>query len=322
MSNETALTTAAQTYALTDSTAALVGDWHTHLDRLAGAGDLSAASVATYRRGLARFLDWCIDHAHPTIDSALLLDWKASEKQAGSSPAAINTWLAGVRAFYGWAVGAGRLTYNPTAGVKGAKRRGTSQGHKRDSLTNQEARRVLAIPDTDTPAGRRDAAIIALMLYTGVRTIEVHRADYADLKNKAGQLVLYVQGKGQIEANEYVVISHPEAQQAIHNWLSIRGGAAGPLFVSLSNRSYGGALSTRAIRKIIKDAFRLAGVVGDRKTTHSLRHTAITSAIRGGATVQKAGTMARHKSLNTTLVYFHELDRLQNPAEGFISYDD
>jgi hypothetical protein len=36
----------------------------------------------------------------------------------------------------------------------------------------------------------------------------------------------------------------------------------------------------------------------------------------------QARAMARHKSLDTTMVYYHELDRLSNPAEAFINYDD
>ncbi len=65
------------------------------------------------------------------------------------------------------------------------------------------------------------------------------------------------------------------------------------------------------------------GIVGDRtKTSHSLRHSAVTSAIRQGTTLVQAQQMARHKSPETTMRYYHELSRTENPAEDLISYED
>jgi len=60
--------------------------------------------------------------------------------------------------------------------------------------------------------------------------------------------------------------------------------------------------------------------VGDNKTTHSLRHSAITNAIRNGASPMQVQAMARHSSFDTTLNYVHEVDRIDNPAEDLISY--
>ncbi len=95
-------------------------------------------------------------------------------------------------------------------------------------------------------------------------------------------LVLDVAGKGRNEADELLVIANADAQTTIHDWLSARGDEPGPLFVSFSPRSRGSRLSMRAIRGIVKAAYKAAGVRGKRKTTHSLRHTAITKAIHNG----------------------------------------
>ena len=64
----------------------------------------------------------------------------------------------------------------------------------------------------------------------------------------------------------------------------------------------------------------LAGVTGGFKTMHSLRHTAITNAITHGRETLDVMAMARHKDMNTTLIYYHESDRLENPAEDSIDY--
>jgi integrase/recombinase XerD len=133
-----------------------------------------------------------------------------------------------------------------------------------------------------------------------------------------GKLILYVQGKGHIEKDEMLVITG-EADSAIRSWLTARGKQAGALFVSKSNRSKGERLSRRALRGIIKALFDAAGVHGN-KTTHSLRHTAITSAIRHGAPAEKVRGMSRHTSLDTLMIYYYETDRIDDPAEQYISY--
>ena len=186
---------------------------------------------------------------------------------------------------------------------------------------------MLARPD-DTAAGLRDRALLHVLAYTGARSVEVHRADLADLRTEGGRLVLDVAGKGRNEADELLVIANAAAQSALHGWLAILGnlvqptrlGELGPLFVSLSQRSRGKRLSLRAIRGIVKAAYKAAGVRGAGKSTHSLRHSAITKAISNGAPLQQVQAMARHANVATTLIYFHEQARLTEPAEALIDY--
>lgn len=298
---------------------ALMGEWHAALDLQVKAGELAETTADTYRRGMARFIAWA--DRRKSIADETIREWKAAMLADGNRPGAINTWLAGVRAFFAWAVGARRLLYNPAASVKGAKRSGTSRTHRREALTDAEVLRVLAAPDRETPQGKRDAAMLYLMAYTAARTVELHRADLADLRTEGGCLVLQVRGKGRQEADELIVIAHPEAEAAVHDWLSARGGKAGALFTSLSNRDSGERLSLRAMRGIVKAAYKAAGVVGKNKTTHSLRHTAITTAVKRGAPIQKVQAMARHANISTTMIYYHETDRVENPAEEFIEYN-
>lgn len=297
----------------------LVDDWHESLDLQRAAGELAATTATTYRAGLQRFLAWAEQQG--TVSDDTIRAWKAQLLAEGRKPATVNTWLAGVRAFFAWAVGARRLPYNPAASIKGASRKGTSTHHKRDTLTDDEVRRVLAAPDRTTIGGKRDYAILCLMAYTAARTVEIHRAQLDDLRTEGGRLVLHVRGKGRAEADELIVIASPRASEAMHEWLSARGDDPGPLFTSHSPRSRGGPMSLPAIRVMVKAAYKAAGVRGRNKTTHSLRHTAISNAIRHGAPVQKAQAMARHANIQTTMIYYHEADRLEHPAEEFIRYN-
>jgi len=128
-----------------------------------------------------------------------------------------------------------------------------------------------------------------------------------------------VHGKGRYEADEVIVITL-EAESVLRDWLSARGDKPGALFVGLGNRNRD-RLSLRAFRGIVKAAFKAAGVVGDNKTTHSLRHTAITSAVKNGAPIQAVQSMARHANITTTMIYYHATDRITRPAEDFIRYE-
>ena len=313
------LTTTAQAELTRQASTALLADWYTALDLRVRSGELAATSASAYKRGMQKFTAWTQSSGAATVDAETLRGWKADLLEAGRKPATVNAWLAGVKALFAWAVETGRLANNPAANVKGATRKGTAKKHSREALTDQEIRRVLALPD-QSAQGKRDKAILYLMAYTGVRQVEVHRADLADLRTEGGRLVLYVQGKGHQEKEDFVVLANPTAQDAIYDWLAIRGSKAGALFTSLSRRSMGQRLELRSIRMIVKGYFRLAGVCGN-KTTHSLRHTAISKAIQKGAPVQKVKSFARHENIETTMIYYHEADRLSNPAEEFIDYD-
>lgn len=297
----------------------VVQDWHTALKLQVDAGDISEMTAASYKRGVDKFLTWCDLVQIQDIDSDTIQSWKASLK--GYKANTINAWLSGVRSFFGWAVGRRLMVVNPAEGVKGAKRKDTSKRHRREALTDKEVRRLLAQPDTSTTEGKRDLAWLSLMLYTGVRTVEIHRSQLKDLRTVGNNLVLDVTGKGHDEADDVVVIANPKAAEALATWIATRGNKPGPLFWSLSDRSRGQALSLQALRGLWLKYKSAAGIVGN-KTVHSLRHTAITSAIRHGATPLQARQMARHKSIDTTMIYYHEIDRLTNPAESFISYDD
>ncbi len=298
----------------------LIDEWLSVVEKEVTSGDKSFTTLATYKIGIGKFADWIQSEgsASPTV----VLDWKASLIRNGRKPNTANTWLSGVRSFFSWCVATGKLPYNPAEFVKGSKRKGASRKHLKETLTDTEMLRVLYQPDKSTDIGKRDLAIMSLMAYTAARSVEIREANASDLKTKSGHLILPIRGKGHTDTDEILVIAHPDAEASLYNWLSVRNTKhSDALFISLSNRSIGERLSLRSIREIVKNYFSLAGIRGVTKTTHSLRHTAITSAIAHNAPIQKVQSMARHSNLSTTMIYYHEVDRIENPAEEFIRYD-
>jgi site-specific recombinase XerD len=275
----------------------------------------SNKTLEAYRRGFERFGRWLADQGitEPGARDIALFKSDLSNQYA---PQTVNLALSAVKSFYRYLVEVGAIGYSPAGDVRGVKR-SKSRRHKRSALTVSEVRAVL-----DTCDRARDLAIIALMAYCGLRTIEIHRANIDGLGTEGERMVLKVQGKGRVEADEIAII--PRSQEPIiRAWLSERrrlDPKSPALFVSLSNRTQGERLSTRAIRDIITGHFEKAGVIGETKTTHSLRHTAITQAIKNGGSPMQVQAMARHASFDTTLGYIHEVNRVENPAEDLITY--
>ena len=308
------------TIATTD--AALVDEWLEH--ERAGNG-ASENTLIAYRRGLDVFAGWLRDQdGAGLVTPAHVVAFRDNLRERYAVQT-VNLRLTAVRRFYAFLVNTNRLPFSPAASVKGLKRVKSRTHHKRDALANGEVVAVLDTCDVGTLDGIRDWCILSLMAYCGLRAVEVHRADIGDLRTRGDRLTLDVQGKGRQEKDEFVVIP-PSAERAVRTWLrhrvTFRNHAAGdPLFVSLSNQNRGNRLGLRAIRGMVKRRYQDAGVAGEHKTTHSLRHSAITNAIRQGATPMQVQSMARHSSFDTTLGYYHEVSRVDEPAEDVIRYE-
>ena len=288
------------------TTVDLVADW---LEYIVKDNEASPNTVTAYRRSLSKFVTWLgPDATYTDVLPAVVVDYKAEMREQFSAQT-VNLYLVAIRSFYSYLVSRNLMPFNPAREIKGPKRQST--GHKRDALTASEVVELLVQPDTSTPAGSRDMCILTLMLYTACRSVEIHRANVGDLRARGDRLVLFVRGKGRRAADELVVIPH-EQEPTIRDYAArFRSGAKPdePLFISFSRRTAGSRLSLSAIREIVMGYFKAANVSGPGKTTHSLRHTAITSAITNGGTPMQVQAMARHKSYDTTLGYFHEVSR-------------
>jgi len=265
----------------------------------------------TYRKAINRFFAWLIERGNGGLSRADILFYKQYLLKQ-YSPATVSAYLTALRSFFKYLESEG-LCNNIAADVKGAEK---ARGYKKDILTKEQAGAVLAAVDRTTPEGLRDYAIINLLMRTGLRTIELERANYEDMRQEAGQPLLYVQGKGRSDKDEFILLT-PATLDPIREYINATGGRKDkePIFQSMSNRSTGGRLTTRSISRIVKEAMKAAGIDSDRLTAHSLRHGAITYALMSGATLQEAQQLARHGNINTTLIYAHNLQRISSAPE-------
>lgn len=280
--------------------------------------DVSERSRATYARSLRQFILWLYETGRNTLELQRedILDYKEYLAESKSAYT-VTLYLTSVRRLYQW-LESQRVYPDITRGIKGAKK---PRGFRKDTLSQDQLREALNAMELVSLDSMRDYAIFNLMARTGLRAIEVSRALVEDIRMESGQEVLWVQGKGRDAKDDFVILT-PEALEPIKNYLRARGAVKkeDPLFCSHSYRNMGDSLTTRSISRIIKQALQRVGLEDSRLTAHSLRHTAISLSISGGASLQQAQAMARHTDSRTTLIYFHNLERISSGAEKFIQF--
>lgn len=277
--------------------------------------DAKPKTVETYSRALRRFFHFLADRSitQPVREDVLAF---REELRTRCKPGTVQLYIIAVRQFFKWTAQEG-LFPNIAENIKGAK---LDRGHKKDYLTSAQARDILNSVKRDSVRGLRDYAILALMLTTGLRTIEVARANIEDMKRAGDSTVLYIQGKGRDGRAEYVKVAAP-AERAIRDYLTAAGTPERglPLFGSLADKNKGRTLSTRSVSRIVKMRLRAAGYDDERLSAHSLRHTAGTLNLLNGGTLEETQQLLRHSNINTTMIYIHHLQRAANNSEDRIA---
>lgn len=273
--------------------------------------DATPNTKETYLKGVKVFLEWCNDNNISEVTHATLIQYKEDLVAHNKKSATISMYMTALKKLYKYLETKG--IKNIASDLKGAKQK---RNYSKDPLTLDQAKDLLNSIDRTTKEGKRNYALIHLLLTTGLRTIEIERANIEDIRNVANNSVLYVMGKGRDTKDEYVKLTY-ETLKAINEYLATRTIKSDkePLFISLSDRTNGQRLKTRSIRDIIKKAYRNIGINNDKITTHSLRHTAITLSLLGGTPLQEVQQMARHSNINTTMIYAHNLKRIESHAE-------
>jgi len=278
--------------------------------------DATPRTVETYAKAIRQFLQWLQAEGITQPTRADLLRWR-DELKLHHKPATVQLYIVAVRQLLKWSAQEGFYP-NVADHIKGGKIDKTS--FKKDPLTSHQVQNILATIDRGTAQGLRDYAILALAVTTGLRTIELQRANIEDLRTVGDSPVLFIQGKGREEKAEYAKLSEP-VERAIRAYLAARGQAAAidPLFASCSDRNTGDRLTTKSISRLIKTAFKKAGYDSDRLTAHSLRHTAATLNRLNGGTLEETQGLLRHRSADTTAIYDHFLNRAGNQSEYRVS---
>ena len=299
----------------TEVKAGNTASWESIVATFVSEQDVRESSRKLYSRTLTLFFKWMESTGRDlqTLSLVDVLEYKDSLAEEGLSSLTIGSYIVSVRKFFEWAE-AHKLYPNVAKGVKTPKRK---QAFKKQHLTDKKSSDLLTYFEHKS---LRDYAIVSLILRTGLRTIEVVRADIGDITFKGERRILKVWGKGHDEKDDYVILSD-KAYTAIANYLAAarKGAKAGePLFTSDSHRNGGERLTTRTISSICKEGLKAIGMDGREYTAHSLRHTTAVAILKHGGSITDVQGVLRHSSPVTSQIYTESVKeelRLQNATE-------
>ncbi|HET7698133.1 MAG TPA: tyrosine recombinase XerC [Vicinamibacterales bacterium] len=269
----------------------------------------SAHTVRAYDSDLTQYLAFLAAHTGCRVSELVPehLDhlgaraWLGDLHTRGNSKSSAARKLSAVRAFGRYLRREGLLEGDPASLVGTPKREQRIPNH----LAVDEMARLLEMPDTSQPLGRRDKAILELFYASGLRLSELVGLDLEDV-NLSGRVVR-VLGKGR---KERIVPFNRTTAEALRTWLADREGvrpgsgskrrAREPLFLNYQ----GGRLSTRSVDKLVR---RYVAACSTRYgiSPHALRHSFATHLLEAGADLRAIQELLGHAQLSTTQRYTH-----------------
>ena len=282
------------------STQQIITEW---LDN----SDVLPITKQSYRNKTGLWLRWLLGRNVPPQDARRVhvLEYKHHLENNGHTQLTVDSYITAVKLFYRYCESA-RYCENIAAGIRSTAH---YKGHRKQSLTAEQAARLLSSIETDSVIGKRDKLIVALMLYNGLRTCEVQRIDICDFDIRDNIHLLTIQRKGRREKAETIAV-RPVVMDLFEDYTACRNfDVTDPLFVSTGGRKIGERLTRGNISETVKARLRSIGVDSQDVTAHSLRHTYGTLLIEQGVDVETVKDSLGHTSTTTTRIYVEEAQR-------------
>jgi len=261
----------------------------------------SPYTVRNYRREIGQFLGFLKEEGIDSwegVDRLVLRRYLAWLQERGYVKASIARRVSELRSFCRYLVREGILESNPIHTISSPK----VPKRLPHFLDVQEVEALLMAPDTTTPQGQRDRAILEVLYASGIRIGELVGLDLGDVDRRRGEI--RVLGKG--EKERVALLGHP-AILALERYLrdgrgklAKRDKATNALFL---NR-FGDRLSARSVSYLLNKYAKQAGLE-KRVTPHVLRHTFATHLLDRGADLRVVQELLGHVMLATTQVYTH-----------------
>jgi len=275
--------------------------WYANLD--------SAQTKRAYQSDLRAFMAFTgiiQPEEFRAVTRAHILVWRAELEKHGLAGATIRRKLAALASLYDYLCECNAVTHNPVRGVRRPKSE-TSEG-KTPALGDAEARALLGAPPPDTLKGKRDRAILSVLLYHGLRREELTKLRVLDFgQERRGVPHLRVQGKG---GKLRYLPAHPHSLRLVAEYLAASGHgqeADGPLFRRTRAPKAGSAATAltpcAVYSEVVVTYMTQVGITGKNMGPHALRATAATSALEHNADIAKVQEWLGHASISTTRIY-------------------
>lgn len=292
-------------------------NWEILLAAFLDSQDLRQKSRETYYWGMVQYFRWMQEsgHAMKSMTPADVMSFKNFMVKKRLSPLTIGSYLTAVRQFYKWTENT-MLYPNIARSVKPPRGK---KGFRKMHLNETEASDMLAYLKSKS---LRDYAIVNLILRTGLRTIEVVRADVEDIRHKRGRRILKVWGKGYDDKDNFVILGDA-VWNPIQEYLNTRGlqSKKEPLFVTDGKGHRGARMSTRSVQYVCKESMKAIGLEGHEYSAHSLRHTTAVLILKNGGDWQDVQRVLRHSSPATSQIYTASIEeevRLDRNPESIL----
>ena len=274
---------------------------------------MSPNTLAAYGRDLARLAAFAAATGQSAQDlNRADLERLVRETMAsGMSPTSTARIVAAIRGFFRYLHVSGRVARNPADDLQAPR----AFASLPKFLSLEEVDALLAAPDTTTPRGLRDRALLEVLYATGVRVSELTGLRITDVHAAEGYLQCL--GKGN---KERIVPLGESALEWVRRYLAdarphlTRRRASSWLFV---NARGGNRLTRVGFWKTLKAYGRQANVRAPL-SPHVIRHSFATHLLERGADLRSIQTMLGHADLSTTQIYTHVLEaRLRHVYDRF-----
>ena len=240
-----------------------------------------------------------------TVTRSHLIAWRKELEGRALAGATIRGKLAALSSLFEHLCDANAITHNPVKGVKRPKVE-TYEG-KTPALGDHQARALLIAPPDDTLKGKRDRAILSVLLFHALRREELWKLEVKDITERRGMKYFRIHGKG---GKRRYVPCHSGTLERIDDYLALSGrGVAegGALFRPVKNSTtdtLDEAITPDGVYRMIRAYAEKAKITGiERLGAHAMRATAATNALDHGADIAKVQEMLGHANIQTTRIY-------------------
>jgi integrase len=260
------------------------------------------------RRNYAKALDdvFAFSAGRP-LTRELLMEYRASIERLSAST--INVRLSAIRKMVSEARKNGMLSAEDAAnltGIPNLRQKGTRLG---TWLTREQTKAILAVPDRSKLKGKRDYAILSLLVACALRRTELAELNVATIQQREGRWVLAdLEGKGRRIRTIAIPIW---VKQGIDAWTAAANITSGRLLRPIRKGGTVGAdfLGDWAIWSVVEQAARQIGI--ERFGAHDLRRTCAKLCRKAGGDLEQIKFLLGHSSIQTTERYLGTQQELQ-----------
>ena len=253
--------------------------------------DVTDKTTRDYRKNFDNFLSFASNYNGEKEN--IFLEYKRDLRKKELSISTKNKYLTAARIGLKELNRTGKIQRDLTQNVKGFRQ---NSKHKKFGLTEKE---VITILDKVKRGPPRTRAMVSLLLYQGLRTIEVTRLSIEDLNLK--EKSAFILGKGRDDKER--IRLHDHTIKSLTKYIAECSRTSGPLFVANKYKA-GQRLSQNGFYKIIK---KLLTSLGIEKSPHSFRHFFTTHLVRAyGGNLLAVKRLTRHRSIDMLQVYWDD----------------